>query len=137
MQLIIHGDSPKARFRIHIRTTLMFKRPQLVRSFVLSFLFLAFPSSTPRKTCFSSDPLFRSINSQSHCRQLLSIYPLLRLAASSFRPSSHSLSLSLTLSADGEMAVLPGWMMVVLHCAPLLPSRLSLIPTFLPPLSVC
>lgn len=137
MQLIIHGDSPKARFRIHIRTTLMFKRPQLVRSFVLSFLFLAFPSSTPRKTCFSSDPLFRSINSQSHCRQLLSIYPLLRLAASSFCPSSHSLSLSLTLSADGEMAVLPGWMMVVLHCAPLLPSRLSLIPTFLPPLSVC
>lgn len=98
MQLIIHGDSPKARFRIHIRTTLMFKRPQLVRSFVLSFLFLAFPSSTPRKTCFSSDPLFRSINSQSHCWQLLSIYPLLRLAASSFRPSSHSLSLSHSFS---------------------------------------
>lgn len=77
-----------------MRTTLMFKHPQTVRSFVLSFLFLALRPSTPWKTCFSSDPLFRSINSQSHCRQLLSIYPILCLAASSSLPSSASLSLS-------------------------------------------
>ena len=78
----------------------MFKLPQTVRSSVLSFLFLA-PSSVHslKKTCFSSDPLFRSINSQSHCRQLLSIYPLLCLAL----PSSVSLSLSLSLSLFQQM----------------------------------
>lgn len=114
----------------------MFKQPQTVRSSVLSFLFLALRPSTPWKTCFSSEPLFRSINSQSHCRQLLSIYPLLCLAASSPLLFSFLLCLSLflSLSADGEMAELPGWTMALLHCAPLLPSRLSLIPTFLPPL---
>lgn len=62
-QLIIHGDSTKAGLHIHMRSTLMFKQPQTVRSFVLSFLSLALHPSTPWKTCFSSDQLFRSINS--------------------------------------------------------------------------
>lgn len=67
-----------------MRTILMFKLQQTVRSSFLSFLFVALSLVRPlpeKKTCFSSDPLFRSINSQSHCRQLLSIYPLLCLAA--------------------------------------------------------
>lgn len=75
-----------------MRTTLMFKLPQTVRSSVLSFLFLALWSVLSlKKTCFSSDPLFRSINSQSHCRQLLSISSVL------MPPPLFPLSLSLSL----------------------------------------
>lgn len=57
----------------------MFEQPQKVGSFVLSFLFLWLsPHPLPEKSRFLSDPLFRSVNSQSHCRllPLLSIYPL-------------------------------------------------------------